>query len=132
MPASKCSVARLPVCAQLAIELFPTLLGKEDAGALQLEAPARSRDRLCEPLRPFHIEVDIVRPPYDQRGCFQSLEAVLDADGLGIVESSEKALELQCALLGAHERPEIRFDALIGHPLRMLVRRTERLRRAIH
>src|SRR5437879_7784238 len=64
--------ARLPVRPKLPVKVRPALFRKEDPAALELYALASAWNRVSEPVRPFHVEVDIVRSPDDQGGCLRA------------------------------------------------------------
>src|SRR5215469_3920855 len=55
-----------PMLAQFSVEFFPPFLGEKDSRALEFDPPLRARNRLSEPVRPFHVEVNIICSPYDQ------------------------------------------------------------------
>jgi hypothetical protein len=52
-----------PVVAQEPIELIGPLFREEQPSTLQLDRRLCSGDRLGEPMRPFHREVDVIRGP---------------------------------------------------------------------
>src|SRR6266436_764605 len=93
--------ACLPVRPKLLVKVRPALFREEDPATLELQTLARPGNRLCKPVRPFHVEVDIVRSPDDQGGCFQRFQAAFDFHRVRAVESCEEALKVARALLGA-------------------------------
>src|SRR5689334_18084731 len=122
---------RLPMCAQFLVEFRPALLREKDSGPLELYATASAWYRLCQPAGPFHIEIDIIGAPDDQRGCFQRLQSRFNRKGVLVIEGSEEALKIARALLGSNQRTEIGFDAVVAELFRMFICRSEGLRRPI-
>src|SRR5262245_9771741 len=127
------NVSALAVCAdivlfthadqwsQFPVEFLPSLFGKEDPRALDPNIPPRPRYGGGEPVGPFHVEVDVVGAPGDQRGRVQLFELRLDRNGVGRIERGQEALEIVRALRRPQMRREINVDGFIRHPLRMLV-----------
>jgi hypothetical protein len=103
-PVSASLSACLPMRSKLLVKVRPALFRKEDSAALELYALTSSWNRVSEPVRPFHIEVDIVRSPDDQGGCFQFLQAPFDFHRVRVVEGCEEALKVARAPLGAKRR----------------------------
>src|SRR5262245_5028330 len=120
-----------PMVAQFPIEFLPSLLGEEDPRALEANTASGPQDSSGKPVGPFHVEVDVVRTPSDQRGCVQLLQLPLDSNGMGRVERSQEALKVPCALCRPQMRLEIDVYRFIRHPLRVLVGWPQRLRRAV-
>src|SRR5262249_23257303 len=120
-----------PMVAQFPVELLPSLFGKEDPRALETDIPPRPRYGSGKPVGPFHVEVDVVGAPNDQRGRLQLLQLRLDGNGMGRIERSQEALEITRALRRPQMRLEIDVYGFIRHPFRVLVGRPQRLRRAV-
>src|ERR1044071_1572603 len=104
--------AGLPMGAKLPIEFGPTLLGKEDPGVLQLHAAPGAGNGLGQPTCPFHVEIDIVRSPDDERRHLQGLQLGFDGERVPVVEGREEALKVAGALLRPEMGAEIYLDAI--------------------
>ena len=92
------------MCAQFLVEFLPAFLGEENSGTLKLDALPSARDVVSQPARPFHVEIDIVRSPDDQRRCLQCAQPVCNGKRVLIVESCEESLQVPSALLGPDKR----------------------------
>src|ERR1700692_2171757 len=101
--------------------LWP-LLWKEDTCALQHNAPGGPPRSLCEPLRPLHVEVDIVISPHDQPRHVQGAQLRFNQHCVFVVEGLNEALKVTRPLLSTNVRLEVRIDRLISHRLWLLVR----------
>ena len=77
---------------QLFVEFLPTLFREENSGVLELDAASGARDVIGKPMRPFHVEVDIVRAPSDQGRSLQSFQAGFNGERVLVVESGKEAL----------------------------------------
>src|SRR3984957_18679898 len=60
------ALCREQVVAQQLVEGLRPLLGEENPRTRQLDRRLRSGDRLSEPMRPLHREVDVIRTPDDE------------------------------------------------------------------
>jgi hypothetical protein len=80
---------------QFPVEFLPSLFGKEDPCALEANIPPRPRYGSGKPVGPFHVEVDVVRTPSDQRGRVQLLQLRLDSSGRTAVISSPRRREIR-------------------------------------
>jgi hypothetical protein len=80
---------------QFVVEFLPPLFGKEDACALETNIPPRPRYDSGKPVGPFHVEIDVVRTPGDQRGRVQLLQLRLDSNGMGRIECAVRKCGLR-------------------------------------
>jgi hypothetical protein len=92
----------LPVLAQFLIEVRPAFFGEEDPGIFEFDAAAGAGDIFGEPVRPLHIELDVVGAPDDEGGCMQCFQFWLDPERVLVVEGREKTLEILCAVRASH------------------------------
>ena len=69
---------RLPMVPQLFVEFLPALFGEENSGALEFDAASGAGDVIGQPMRPFHVEIDVVGAPGDQRRSPQCFQLVFD------------------------------------------------------
>src|SRR5882724_7303305 len=65
---------RRPMVTQFPVEFLPSFFGKEDPCTLEANISPRPRYGSGKPVGPFHVEVDVVRTPSDQRGRVQLLQ----------------------------------------------------------
>src|SRR3984957_10929959 len=107
--------------------LWP-LLGKEDTCALEHYSPGRAAKGIFEPLRPLHVEVDIVISPHDQPRHVQGAQLRFNQHRVFVVEGLNEALKVTCSLLSTNVRLKVRIDRLISHQIWPLVRWPQRLR----
>src|SRR3979490_1460166 len=77
---------------KLLVQVCPALFRKEDCATRELYALTSPWNRVGKPVRPFHVEVDIVRSPGDQGRCLQFLQARFDSHRMRVVESCEETL----------------------------------------
>src|ERR1700730_9064333 len=91
--------------------LWP-LLGKEDTCALQHYSSGRASEGIFEPLRPFHVEVDIVISPHDQPRHVQGPQLRFNPHRVFVVEGLNEALEVTRPLLSTNVRLEGPIDGL--------------------
>ena len=89
-----------PVLAELLVELFPPFLGEENSGAFELDTPSRPGNVGRKPMRPFHIEVHIVRTPDDHRRRFQFPQLFFDSESVLIVEGCKETFQVSGTLFG--------------------------------
>jgi hypothetical protein len=68
----------LPEVAQFLVEVLGAFFGKEDSCAFKFHPTLGSRNRLGQPVRPLHIEVDIIGSP--NRIHVRSLGTIGDGD----------------------------------------------------
>ena len=121
-----------PVRFELPVELAGTLLREEEASGLEFHTPLRSRNCICQPVRPLQVEVDIVRPP-----CDEALGACTSASCLSMStvwrqsNALTKAFDITRTFCRAGERPQVRLDRIVRNRLWPFVCRAKRLRRPI-
>src|SRR5262245_22109618 len=82
-------------------------------------------------MRPFDVEIDVVRAPDDQGRRLELPQPPLDRDGVPVVEGCEEASEVVVTLLVVDERARICPDVAVANPLRFLVGRAQSLCRAV-
>src|SRR5919106_1660875 len=104
---------RFPMFAQFFVEFRPTLFREEKSGVFELDAASSARNVVCKPMRPFHVEEDVIRSPHDQRRCLQAFQPGFNSECVLIVESGEKTLEIVSVLVGSDEWKQIAFDAFV-------------------
>lgn len=107
------------------------LFREEQPGTVEFHATARTGNGLGQPVRPLHVEVDVVGAPDDQRGCGQRLQLRFDGDRVRAVEGREKALQIARALCAGQVRPQIGLDGVVAHGRRVFVGGTQRLGRTV-
>src|SRR6516165_2432735 len=103
-PGGACRVAlcREQVIAQQLVERARSLFREEDPGPLQLHRRLRSGDRLSEPMRPLHREVDVIRAPDDEGWRLQLAQLRLDHSRVLVVESHDEALQVARTLFAPY------------------------------
>src|ERR1700694_4118305 len=114
------------MAAQQPIECVRPLLGKEKPRSGELDRRSRSWDRLGQPVRPFHREINIIRGPYDQCRSLELAQLGLDGQSVLIVECADEALQIVDTLLVAQVWPQVDFDIFIPDGFGVLVCRAKR------
>ena len=120
-----------PEIAQLTIEVLRAFFGEEDPGSLKLNSAQGSWDGFTQPVGPFGVEVNVVRTPNDQRWRFKRLQLRLDRYCVPIVKSHDEAFQIPSPLFVDDEGTKIGLYGLVRYIFRMLIGRSESLRRAI-
>jgi len=110
-----------PEVSKLTIEVFCAFFREEYSRVLELNATFRSRNRVGQPVGPFHVEIDVVGSPNNARWCIQYLQLGFDRDGIFIIERIDESLEIAGTLIGGNEGTQKRLDGLVRYILRMLV-----------
>src|ERR1700732_2120170 len=100
--------------------------GKKIRAPLQLHRRLRSGDRLGEPMRPLHREVDVIRAPDDEGWRPQLAQLRLDHSRVLVVESHDEALQVARTLFAPYQRPEINLDVFVRDGLGPLISRPKR------
>lgn len=113
------------MCAQFFVKFLPAFLGEEYSRVLQLNPSPGAWDVVCQPARPFHIEIHIICPQRDQRRFFQGLQLSINGKCVLIVELREEALEITYALLAFNQWTQILVDGVVANLLRVFIGRPQ-------
>src|SRR5215831_20960100 len=116
------------MAAEQPIELARPFVREEDPGPLQRQRRLRSGDRLSEPMRPLHREVDVIRAPDDEGWSLQLAQLRLDHSCVLVVESHDEALQGARMLFAPYQRSEISLDVFVRDGLGPLISRPKRAR----
>src|SRR6516164_5030423 len=112
--------------AEQPIEVARPFFREEDPRPFQLHRRLRSGDRLSEPMRPLHREVDVIRSPDDEGWSLQLTQLRLDHSRVLVVESHDEALQVARTLFAPYQRPEISLDVFVRDGLGPLISRPKR------
>ena len=61
---------------------------------------------------PFHVEIDVVGSPNNERWCIQLLQLGFDCDGIFVIERIDESLEIAGTLISGNEGMQKRLDRL--------------------
>src|SRR5260370_34182298 len=110
-----------PVSTQFLIEFRPAFFGQEDPCAWELHTTLSAGDCFSKPTRPFHVEVNVVRSPDNERWDFQRLQSCFDGQRVFVVEGRKETLEVTKTLFCFDQRSKISFDAVVTQLFRVLI-----------
>src|SRR5262245_65857048 len=99
--------------AQLPIELLPPFFRKEYPRPTEANVRPHAGDRRREPIAPFPLEVDVVRPPRDERRRRQLPQLRLDGDRVRRIERGQETLEVARPLRASQVRRQIEIDRFV-------------------
>src|ERR1700756_5812928 len=125
-PPDGAALGRQQMVAEQPIELARPFFREEDPSPLQLHRRLRSGDRLSEPMRPLHREVDVIRTPDDEGWSLQLAELRFDQSRVLVVESHDETLQVACTLFAPHQGAEISLDVFVCDSLGLLISRPKR------
>src|SRR6516164_5755867 len=113
------------MAAEQPIELARPFVREEDPGPLQLHRRLRSGDRLGEPMRPLHREIDVICAP-DEGWSLQLTQLRLDHSRVPVVESHDEALQVARTLFAPYQGSEISLDVFVRDGFGPLISRPKR------